>query len=180
MGGGTVMSAMEQKKAGEDEYKLRKANAELIRGQSEAAARAEGEKAGLKRAEKARLAARQNVLFAKAGVSAGVGTPLLVREDSLERIEQQAQILQERGFYEREFGRQAAGIEIARGKAAKRAGRLRAGATLATGFGSMFLMLGAGGGGAGGSGSSASTGSGAYGGTMGGGPTGGYSRSMIG
>ena len=146
LAGGTVLSAKAQLEAGKTEEELRKRNAAIMEAESEREARAAGEQAGLKRAEKARLLARQTVRFAKGGVRAGLGTPVVVAEDSLRRIEQQAQVLQERGQFAREFGTQRAAIERAAGKSARRASRLGAGATLATGFGTAFLLAGQGGG----------------------------------
>jgi hypothetical protein len=140
--GGTGLQAWSQKKAGEEENEIRKRDAAIIEAESEREARAAGEQAGLTRAEKARLAARQNVLYAKGGVMGGQGTPLIVREDSLKRIEQQAQVIQERGLFARETGQSRAALERYTGEAAKRAGRLQAGASLLTGFGQAFLLGG--------------------------------------
>lgn len=139
---GTVAEAESKRQAGKQEEKFRKQNAAIITAESERNARAAGEQAGQKRAEKRRLIGRQNVQFAKTGVRAGTGTSLLVREDSLRRIEAQAEILQERGTFARETGVSRAGLELSKGKAARRAGNLAAGTSLLTGFGTGLLLRG--------------------------------------
>lgn len=138
--GGTIIQSMAQAQAGEEAERLHRANAAIIAAEAEREARVAGEEAGEKRKEKARLAALQNVQFAKRGVKAGTGTPLIARQDSLRRIELQAEILQERGTFAREFGASRSALELAKGKAAKRSGRLQAIGTLATGLGSAGLL----------------------------------------
>ena len=140
IGYGTVSSAIAQNQAGKDEEKYRKAEAALIEAEGETEARAYGEQAGLTREEKARLAARRNVLQSKAGLLAGVGSHGIVTKDSLARIEAQAQALQDKDWYTRQYSLYAAKIQRAAGKAARRAGKLTSLGTLATGFGSMALM----------------------------------------
>ena len=75
--GGSVVQAVAQNQAAKDAQKLHEANAAMIKAESEREAREHGEEAGRKRAEKARLAAMQNVQFVKSGVKAGTGTALL-------------------------------------------------------------------------------------------------------
>ena len=138
--GGTVIQAAAQARAGKEEEELRKANAAIIAAEAEREARAEGEKAGLKRSEKARLAAIQNVQFAKSGIKGGTGTALLQRQESLRRIELQAEVLQEGGLFARDVGMSRSALEIAKGKSARRSGRLQAIGSLATGFGTAGLL----------------------------------------
>jgi len=138
--GGSAIQALAQDQAGKDAKKFHEANAAIIKAESEAEARAAGEEAGLKRSEKARLAALQNVRYAKSGVKAGTGTSLLVRLDSLARIEQQAQVLQERGTFARDLGKSRSALEIAQGKSARKSGRLQAIGSLATGLGTAGML----------------------------------------
>jgi len=138
--GGSAIQASAQNQAGKDAKKFHEANAAIIKAESEAEARAEGEQAGLTRAEKARLAAQQNVRYAKSGVKAGTGTSLLVRQDSLARIEQQAQVLQDWGTFARDLGKSRSALEIAQGKSARKSGRLQAIGSLATGLGTAGML----------------------------------------
>lgn len=141
--GGTALQATSQIQAGKAEEKLRKQNAAIVLAESERKARARGELAGEKRAEGDRRQARRNVQFAKTGLGGlGTGTQRLVNEASLRRVELQADRLQEQGLFEREAGVSRASLELRKGSAARRAGKLAAGTSLLTGLATVAFLRG--------------------------------------
>jgi len=140
LGLGTTASAYTQYRAGKREERFRKANAAIIAEQAKKERAAYGEQAKEKRLEKRRLIARQNVLYAKSGVKPGIGTPLLVREETARRMEEQARIIQEHGEFAYSMGMSRAALERRRGRYAKKRGMWEAGSTLATGIGTGLLL----------------------------------------
>lgn len=137
---GVGTQAYSEHQAGKREDKLRKQNAAALQAQADREHEQAREQARQKRLEGQRLTSRQRVLLAKSGVKVGTGTPLLVQNETVRRIEQQAQIIQEHGLYAKEYGYSQAAIEKKRGKYAKRTGFLTAGSTLATGLGQSLLL----------------------------------------
>jgi len=136
IGAGTVGSAYGQYQSGQEEKSLRKKNAAILALQAERERAAAGEQAKEKRLEGQRIIARQNVLYGKGGFQPG-GTSLLVRNETVKRIEQQARIVQEHGEFAYSTGMSQAELEKRRGKAAAKAGIWGAGSTLATGLGTV-------------------------------------------
>lgn len=141
-GVGAGASAYSQYQAGKEEKKLRKQNAAILAREAEREKEVAGEQAREKRIEGQRLRKRQNVLYAKSGVKAGTGTPLLVRNETVRRIEQQARIIQEHGEFAYSTGMSRAALERKKGRAAKKRGMFQAGSTLATGLGTSLIAVG--------------------------------------
>lgn len=148
--GGTVMGAVSQYQAGKERAEQHRMNA-AIAAKNAALAKAEAERkreisrdvAREQRREKRALLAKQIVLYAKSGFRAGVGTPLLVGEETERRMERRAAITQERGVWDWQYGMSQADIyktQASHFKRAARSARRRglwgAGATLATGLSS--------------------------------------------
>ena len=90
------------------------------------------------RRRQARLSGRQRALFGGAGVVPSVGTPLLVQEDTAAEIELAALNIRAGGAVEATRLEQEAAFQRRFGRSASRAGALRAGSTLLTGFGTGF------------------------------------------
>jgi hypothetical protein len=134
------MSAISSLQAGKQEKSIREANARILEAEAVRERRAMGEQAREKRKEGQRLVKRQRVLYAKGNVKTTVGTPLLVRDETIRRIEQQASIIQEHGQFAYETKRNRAAIERKIGRAAKKRSKWEAGSSLATGLGSALLL----------------------------------------
>lgn len=154
MVGGTVMGGISQYQAGKEQAAQYKMNA-LIAAKKAAIAKQQAEQArrisreaGLeKRKEKRAAIARAIVLYAKSGMKAGIGTAPLVGGEIERRMEREAQIIQERGVAEWQYGMSQADIFRTQvgyfkkaAKAAKRRGLWSMGATLATGLSSAALL----------------------------------------
>lgn len=90
------------------------------------------------RRRQARLSGRQRALFGGAGVTFE-GTPLLVQEDTAAEIELAALNIRAGGAVEATRLEQQATFQRLRAGSASRAGPLRAGTTLLTGFGQLGL-----------------------------------------
>jgi len=140
MAAGTGIQAFSQYQAGKEEAAYRKQNAAILAAEAERSKEVYGEQAREKRKEGQRMKARQTVLFAKAGVVAGTGTPLIVTQESERRIENQARIVEEHGQFAYSSGMSAASIQKKMGKSAARSGMLQAGSSLATGLGTVGLL----------------------------------------
>lgn len=85
--------------------------------------------------EGARLKARQTVLYAKSGVKAGAGTPLVVSDYTNEELARRGRIIMEQGEYAYEYGLSQAKSYKKMARSAGKRGIWKAGLTLATGFG---------------------------------------------
>jgi hypothetical protein len=120
--------------------------------------------------------------LAASGADIGVGTPILLQEELAEELELENRLIGHEGEVAAMRYESEAELHKVRGDNARSAGRINMTNTLLQGFGmgAMFAKMGGMFSGQTGTFSSASTGSGPYAGTMGGGPTGGASRSMIG
>jgi hypothetical protein len=136
--------------------------------QDAAAARAKAKFDQLRQLKEA--AKRKGSLKAKlaaSGADVGVGTPILLQEELAEELELENRLIGHEGEVKALRYESEAELHRIRGDNARAAGRINMTNTLLQGFGKFGT-------------SQAATGSGSYAGTMGGGPTGGGSRSMIG
>lgn len=138
--GGTIMQAKSQYEAGKAEESANKANAAIAARNAEIAKTESAEKAREARKEGRSLLAKQIVLFAKSGVKAGVGTPLIVSEETKKQMERRARIIQEYGASEAEIYGMQSSMFKKMAKAAGRGALWSAGGTLATGLGTAGLM----------------------------------------
>jgi hypothetical protein len=124
----------------------------MVQAEAERAREVKKEEARAGRKEARRILSMQIAKYAKSGVVTGAGTPLLVSNESKKQFERQNVIINEQGVWEYELGMsQAANILYAgkgesmlkMGASAYRAGVWGAATTLATGFGTMYLLSGA-------------------------------------
>ena len=158
MAAGTGLAAAGQIQAGraaEVEGKSAQAIANYNAAVQEREAQAIEQRTGLEQRrqteEAARAMSRMRAGFGAAGVVSTAGTPLQIQAKQASEFEMENLMIGYRGQTEAARARSAAEIERMggrlakeRGKAAKRAGYIGAGATLLTGFGSMGRAKGSG------------------------------------
>lgn len=138
--GGTAMSAISQKKQGEETRKLYQQRAAIAEEEAKAVTKATDYQARERGKEGRRDVARALVLFAKSGVKPKLGTAGLVGKEIKEEYRKDMAFIMEGG--ETEAGRLRAGAEIERrmGKGAERAGRWGAASTVMTGLGTAGMF----------------------------------------
>lgn len=175
---GSTMGAVSQYRQGKEQSDILKRNAQIAEQEAaliseaarknaaiaemeaERAREVKREEAREKRRETRRLLASQIAKYAKSGVKAGFGTPLIVSKEAGKQWERQAAIINEQGVYEwqygmsmadviRQTGEGQAGLALSRAslykkqaKSAKRAGTIGAFTTLATSLGTAYLLSG--------------------------------------
>lgn len=137
---GTGMSAYGQYQYGKQQEQIGKQQARIAEQEGARKREIARETALEKRKEKRALLAKQIVLYAKSGVRAGVGTPSLVGKETESRLDREAQIIQEQGIYDWQYGKSQADIYRKQGAAAKESGMWGAAATLTTGFSNIAGM----------------------------------------
>ena len=142
MAGGTVYSALAQRKQGKAQNKLYKAQAAAQAADALAQKNAGLEKARIKREENRKLTGIQLASQAQSGIVAGAGTPLQILIDDAILGERDAQNIQRGATYAGQRGLQEASFLRAQGSAAKRAGNIGAFTTAMTGGASLGLMYG--------------------------------------
>lgn len=130
---GTVISAGAASQAGKTEQAWQEYNAAISEQQATATKEAatHEEKAHRKAGE--RHLARMRALYGKAGLSITEGTPLLTLKETAGEIEKDALMIRRGGTMGEQRLISQAGMERAKGKFARRAGRWRTGATLLSG-----------------------------------------------
>lgn len=133
-------------------------NAEMVTAEAERVRYVKREEARAGRKEARKLLAIQTTRYGKSGVVSSAGTPLLVSSESAKQVERQNTIINEQGVYGYETGMSEAGnimfagagesllkrsqakIYRQAGKSAYRSGLFGAGASIATGLGSMYMV----------------------------------------
>ena len=133
---GTAVSAIGQYQAGRETRSLSRSQA-AAQAADAAAAREQAKAAGrLKRAEGRELAARQRVAYG--GISGP--TPMLVLNETMDQIEQDAANIQRGGVNAYERGMQESAWTRRAGRSAYRSGLWGAGSSLMTGLGTTGLL----------------------------------------
>ena len=132
---GTTASALSSYREGKAEQSAYKRQAAIDVTEAERSREVATQEALDAAREGARLKARQNVLYAKSGVKAGTGTPLVVSDYTNEELARRGRIIMEQGEYGYEYRMsKAAGAKKMARSAGKKA-MWKAGTTLATGLG---------------------------------------------
>ena len=134
---GVALSALSQFQQGRAESAQARFQANLLQQQAVRRRQEAAAQESAFRRRQARFSGRQRALFGGAGVTFE-GTPLLVQEDTAAEIELAALNIRAGGAVEATRLEQQATFQRRFGSSASRAGTLRAGSTLLTGFGLGF------------------------------------------
>lgn len=175
---GIGMSAMGEKQKGEAQAAWLKYDSALAKREAEITEKKTSYEVASLRRQGEKFKAEQRATVGASGVRLE-GSPLEVLAETASEIERDALMTRYAGKVEEKKYMAQSALLKTQGKYAKKAGNLSALTTLISGAGALGFYGYAQGWGKTGSFSPASTGSGAYGGTMGGGPTGGASRSKL-
>ncbi len=132
---GTMMTAQNQKAAGEAENQAYQANAQMQEQEAKAVETSTNYKAQVQAAEARRMSARQRVLYAKAGVDLGSGSPLLVMAEDAGNAARDVFMTRYAGEVEATKLRNQASLSRFYGDTAEYAGGKEAQATIIQGIG---------------------------------------------
>lgn len=138
--GGTALSAISQKKQGEETRKLYQQRAAIAEEEAKAVTKVTDYQARERGKEGRRDVARALVLFAKSGVKPKLGTAGLVGKEIEEEYRKDMAFIMEGGETEASRLRSEAAIERRIGKGAERAGRWGAASTVMTGLGTAGMF----------------------------------------
>lgn len=140
--GGAVMQTKAQKEQGETEQAWHEYNAAISQQTAAAEREAAIHEEKQFRKEGVRHKARMRALYGKAELGISEGTPFLTLEETAGEIEKDALMIRRGGIIKEQKAISQAGLDIRKGRFARRAGRHRAYATLLSGGGRMANIYG--------------------------------------